>query len=439
MRPVEPKLLRMMAVDVVVVGAGPAGVAAAVTLARAGREVLLVDKARFPRDKCCGDGLTTGALRQLERLGLEPGSLPSMEVVDDVVLHDPAGRRLHLPLPRGQGMFAAVVPRLHLDAALVDLARGVGVKVADGHPCTGAAPAADHIAVAVGGMGPVAARYAIAADGMWSPLRKHLGASDPARPDPKGRPGRLGEWHAFRQYFRQVGPEARSALHVWFEPDLLPGYVWAFPLPHGRANVGFGIERGRLPTRAMKALWPELLARPHIRGVLGPTAEAEGTHRAWPIPSRLHDISLSAAGGRALFVGDAAAACDPLTGEGIAQALLTGSLAATALLEAGPFDATGAARRYRQAVERELLADLAVSRAMAVALRHRKSVRVGLRLAGASEWSRRHFARWLFEDYPRAILATPGRWPEHSLRGMGAFSAAAAAPSAASPSVAAAG
>jgi glycine/D-amino acid oxidase-like deaminating enzyme len=72
----------MPAVDVVVVGAGPAGVAASVALAGAGRDVLLVDKARFPRDKCCGDGLTTGALRQLEELGLDPTSLPSMEVVD---------------------------------------------------------------------------------------------------------------------------------------------------------------------------------------------------------------------------------------------------------------------------------------------------------------------------------------------------------------------
>ncbi|MDP8988396.1 MAG: FAD-dependent oxidoreductase, partial [Actinomycetota bacterium] len=70
------------AVDVVVVGAGPAGVAASIDLARAGREVLLVDKARFPRDKCCGDGLTAAALRHLQDLGLDPAALPSWRSVD---------------------------------------------------------------------------------------------------------------------------------------------------------------------------------------------------------------------------------------------------------------------------------------------------------------------------------------------------------------------
>ena len=67
----------MLHTDVAVVGGGPAGAAAAITLARAGRDVVLVDKATFPRDKCCGDGLTTGALRALEDLGLDPAAVES--------------------------------------------------------------------------------------------------------------------------------------------------------------------------------------------------------------------------------------------------------------------------------------------------------------------------------------------------------------------------
>src|SRR5918994_2340632 len=94
-------------VDTLVVGAGPAGVAAAIGLRRAGRDVLLVDKATFPRDKCCGDGLTTLALRELEHLGFEPATVPSFTTVDTVVLRSPSGRSVEGPLPRGQGLSAA--------------------------------------------------------------------------------------------------------------------------------------------------------------------------------------------------------------------------------------------------------------------------------------------------------------------------------------------
>src|SRR6476469_5015187 len=107
--------------DVVVVGGGPAGSAAAITLARAGREVLLVDKARFPRDKCCGDGLTTGALRHLEGLGLDPTTVPSWQTVDATWVRSPSGRVVELPFPQGQGQFGAVARRQELDAALVDV------------------------------------------------------------------------------------------------------------------------------------------------------------------------------------------------------------------------------------------------------------------------------------------------------------------------------
>jgi len=400
----------VQAVDVVVVGAGPAGVAAAVTLARAGRDVLLADKAVFPRDKCCGDGLTTLALRELEHLGFVP-DLPTWQVVDDVVVRSPSGREVVFPLPRGRGTYAAVVPRNDLDAALVDLARAAGVKVAEGCGYRGTRVAGDVVDVSLDRVGHVAARYVIAADGMWSPVRRSFGAAEQ---------GYLGEWHAFRQYFRGVTGRGARELAVWFEADLLPGYAWSFPLPDGRANVGFGIQRGgKVTTQEMKDLWPDLLKRTHVREFLGENAEPEAPHKAWPIPARIEKATLTAGEGRALVVGDAAMATDPMTGEGIGQALLTGRLAAEAILAAGP---TGdAAGRYERAARRELVADAAMSRLLIRALKHRKGARAAVRVAGTSAWTRRNFARWLFEDYPRSILTTPGRWREHSLVGDGAF------------------
>jgi geranylgeranyl reductase family protein len=398
--------------DVAIVGGGPAGAAAAIELARAGREVVLVDKARFPRDKCCGDGLTTLALRLLERLGVVPAAIPSWQRVDDVVVRSPSGREVTFPLPRGSGTHAAVARRHDLDAAVLDVARASGAKVLDGHACTGAREADDRVVLDVDGVGEVAARYVVAADGMWSPLRKHLGVA---------APGYRGEWHAFRQYFASVGPRAASELFVWFEPDLLPGYAWSFPLPDGVANVGFGIQRGGKVARIqdMAALWPALLERPHIAAVLGPAATAEGAHKAWPIPARVDEVVLATR--RVLFAGDAAAASDPMTGEGIGQALETGVLASEAIMAGGPFDAAVVAERYDRSVRAALVADHRMSMLLVRALRHRRGARAAVRVAGATPWTRRSFARWLFEDEPRAIALTPRRWHRGFLARPGAF------------------
>ena len=406
----------MLEADVVVVGGGPAGAAAAITLARSGRDVVVVDRARFPRDKCCGDGLTAGALRHLEALGLRPETVASWQTVDDVWVRSPSGRAVCFPMPRGRGVFAAVAERADLDAALLDVARAAGAKVHDGHGMTGArmidgsTDSNCRVELDVDGLGPVRAPYAVGADGMWSPLRKALGTDEV---------GYLGEWHAFRQYFSGVGPKAAD-LWVWFDADVLPGYAWSFPLPNGRANVGFGIQRSSgIPVRRMKELWPEVLGRPHVREVLGPHAVAEAPHRAWPIPARIDKARLHA--GRALFVGDAAAATDPMTGEGIAQALVTGRLAAAAIVGAGPARPEQATAAYERAVRRELLADHRMSVLLGRALKHRKGARGAVRIAGATAWTRRNFARWLFEDYPRAVLVTPRRWRNGMFTGPGAY------------------
>lgn len=402
----------MIRADVAVVGGGPAGVASAITLARGGRQVVLVDKARFPRDKCCGDGLTTAALRRYEAFGLRPEVVPSWRVVEDVCLRSPWGHTVTLPLPRRQGVFAAVARRTELDAAFLDAARAAGVAVHDGHAVVAARLAGDAVTLEADGLGEIRAPYAIGADGIWSPLRKLVGA---------GEPGYLGEFHAFRQYFQDVAPTA-DRLWVWFEPDVLPGYVWSFPLPDGGANVGFGVARlpGRR-TQWMREVWPALLARPHIRDVLGETATPEAPHKAWPIPARLPSTPLVAAGGRALFVGDAARAGDPLTGEGIAQALESGTLAAEAILAAGPAHPERATATYQREVGRGLARDLRFAELLARPLAHRRGVGWAMRLVDVSPWTRRHFARWLFEDYPRAVLATPGRWRAGMLSGVGAY------------------
>jgi menaquinone-9 beta-reductase len=399
--------------DVVVVGAGPAGTAAAITLAAAGRAVTLVDKARFPRDKCCGDGLTTLALRELETLGFDPGAVTDWRPVEGAVLRSPTGRRVAIPLPAGHGTFAAVVPRLQLDAALVDLAVKVGVRVIEGCGFDGELVERDgHVAVGVAGRESIAARYVIAADGMWSPVRRAAGLTPP---------GYLGEWHAFRQYANGVTGSASEHLHVWFEPELLPGYAWSFPLPGGRANIGFGVMRdGKRRIRDMKQQWADLLDRPHVRQALGPDATLEDRHTAWPIPARVDRAPLTL--GRVMLAGDAAMASDVMTGEGIGQALLTGRLATEAILAAGPSDPGAVGDRYERSVRHHLVADHRMSTVLGRVLAHERGARGSMAiLAHSGEWGRRNFARWMFEDEPRAIALTPSRWHRRFLARPGAF------------------
>jgi flavin-dependent dehydrogenase len=111
-----------------------------------------------------------------------------------------------------------------------------------------------------------------------------------------------------------------------------------------------------------------------------------------------------------------------MTGEGIGQALLTGVLAARAITGGG-LAASRVVAAYESSVRAALVADHKMSLLLIRALKHRKGARAALRIAGASDWTRRNFARWLFEDYPRALVATPRRWHKGMFTGPGAFRA----------------
>jgi menaquinone-9 beta-reductase len=405
--------------DVLVVGAGPAGAAAGITARRLGLDVVVVDKARFPRDKTCGDGLTAGALRALEALGLDVRALPSYARVDDTVLVAPSGRRVDLPLPR-DGHHAAVVPRAELDHALAALADRGGAELHQGLGVTGVRDVDDTIHVDLDDGTTCVARWVVAADGHYSSVRRLLDAARTtgreARPARDAEPD-LGTWHAFRQYFD--GVEERR-LFVVFDPELLPGYAWVFPVGGGRANVGFGVLRGAHDApggKRLAAMWREVIARPVMRDILGARAAPAAAHRAWPIPASYDPKRLVS--GRVLFVGDAAGVVDPMTGEGIAQALETGSLAVRAIARDATPGAVGA--RYRRDTARAVGADLRFAGALQHILRSPLGAEAAIAAAGATAWTRRNFARWMFEDYPRAALFAPRHWHRGAFTPSGAY------------------
>jgi geranylgeranyl reductase family protein len=403
--------------DVLVVGAGPSGIAAALELQSTGQTVVVIDKAFFPRDKCCGDGLTTGALRILDELGFNPQTVPNWTVCSDVWLRSPSGSEMQFSLPT-RGQFAAIAPRIELDNALVQLARSRNIRVLEGHEFVSVREqTSNHITIDISNshsnnkIETVQSKFVIASDGMWSPVRKSLGMSTP---------GYLGEWHAFRQYANNVTGSAKDRLHVWFEKDLLPGYAWSFPLQDGRVNIGFGILRGgKYSVQQMKDLWPDLLARKHIANALGSEVVMEDRHTAWPIPARVTSAPLSS--GRVLFIGDAACVTDSLTGEGIGQALLSGQLSAQAIVAGIGREASVTRNKYEQLIRQHFFADHRMSMTLGSVLKSSLGARAALRIANLTPWTRRNFVRWMFEDEPRAAIFTPSRWHRNFLRRDGAY------------------
>jgi geranylgeranyl reductase family protein len=397
-------------VDLLVVGAGPAGIAAGIESRRLGLSTVVVDKARFPRDKTCGDGLTTSALRWFDELGLDVRELPSYASVREIVIVGPDGRELSLPLPV-DGEYAGVVPRRELDTALVLHARRRGVEVHEGHGLRALRARDDAVDAELDDDTRLSARWVIGADGHYSAVRRLVHAEHAEAPD-------LGTWHAFRQYFHGVDD---PRLWVLFEEDLLPGYAWVFPVGDGGANVGLGVLRDSATSgKQLAQLWRAVIARPSMQRVLGPRAEAKGAHRAWPIPASWSEDALGGPA-RVLFAGDAAGVVDPMTGEGIAQALETGTLAARAVAYGG--HPANVAAQYRAAVRASLGADLRLAGALQRVLRSPIGARAALAGAGLTPWTRRNFARWMFEDYPRAIVMTPHRWRHGMLAGAGAYPA----------------
>jgi geranylgeranyl reductase family protein len=294
--------------DVLVVGAGPAGSATAIHLARGAARVLLVDRARFPRDKPCGGGLTG---RALWHAPCEVGSVVEHDV-DRFVLRLGYGRRA---THRADGTVIRMTQRRRLDLLLAEHAAAAGADVRDGTRVADLDVRADGVRATVGG-DRISASYLVGADGANGTVARAAGLGEGIVT------GVALEGNVPWGQLDRGGYE-RSA---WVELGVVPGgYGWVFP-KGDHANLGVGGWAGEGP-RLRAHL--ERLARAH--GVdPGALRDVRG-HR---LPMRRHGAS--AARGRVLLVGDAAGLVDPLSGDGIYEAFVSAGLAADALLEGRP-------------------------------------------------------------------------------------------------------
>jgi len=402
--------------DFIVVGAGPGGSAAACTLARSGASVALLEAAEMPRDKCCGDGLTAAALRELEGLGVRAGAIASLTPVSAAHALAPSGEDTVLDLAATDGWLAATARRQDTDVALAERAEHAGARLVQRCRVVGMEPTRDGgVEVEDDRGGTWRARALVAADGARSALRKLL--------DPTWERRASDDLVAARWLVPLGTPRLGGALWIWMLGELLPGYAWAFPVGDGRvANVGIAVPARHPVARRLRRAVAELTETGPVASVLGHTAKLPPGERprAWPIPATLPRRG-ALAGGRVLLVGDALGAADPMTGEGVAQALLTGRLAAEALLAQPGEGRLELAERYSRLVHATLGADDAVARATARFLRSERRSDWALQTTAETAFRRRWVGRWLFEDHPRGIVLRPGEWRRGALHRPGAF------------------
>jgi geranylgeranyl reductase family protein len=316
--------------DAIVVGAGPAGSTAAFRLSRAGARVLLVDRERFPRDKPCGGGLTYRAVRQLP-IGVDP-------VVEDVVDRFELGFRYGSRFQRrSEGPLILMTQRRRLDAYLAEQAAAAGADFRDGLRATALEPGDDGATVRFDGSGATAP-VVIGADGVNGLAARALGLAG-GRSHAVALEGNVPHVHARDDY------RGRAVVELGTVPG---GYAWAFP-KGDHVNVGVG---------GWESEGPHL--RQHLEracAAYGLPSERLESLRGYRLPMRRTGERPQR--GRVLLVGDAAGLVDPLSGDGIYEALVSARLASETALElledrVGTLDAYGA--RLETALGRTLAA-----------------------------------------------------------------------------------
>jgi len=327
--------------DVVVVGAGPAGSSAAYWCASAGLDVLLLEKATFPRDKVCGDGLTPRAVAELVRMGVPVREQDGWLRNIGLRVHG-GGHTVELPWPEMSSYpsFGLARARRSFDQLLAEHAQAAGAKLVENTTVTG--PLRDERTGRVVGVTArttgerdgeelvFRAPVVIAADGVSARLATALGRT--ARPD---RP--MGV--AVRTYFRSPrhdDPWMESHLELWDgEPgasNLMPGYGWIFGLGDGTVNVGLGsVSSTNAATKVdYKALFAAWMANTPPEWELTPDNQL-GPVRGAALPMGFNRGPLY--GNGLLLAGDSAGMVSPFNGEGIAYGMQAGRIAADAIAQ----------------------------------------------------------------------------------------------------------
>jgi geranylgeranyl reductase family protein len=303
--------------DVVVVGAGPAGSTAALRLARAGRSVCVVDRARFPRDKACGDLLIPDAIGALRRSRLYEEVRAVAHPSATTILTSPS--RIEWSM-RGEYL---AVKRLDLDAILAGGAARQGAAVAHAKVEGLGLEGGDEVVLRLHDGGRIRGRIGVVATGADVSLLEDLGMVE--RPAPSS--------FAVRAYVRSR--KEIDAVVIAFDRAVVPGYGWIFPMQDGEYNVGVGVvyESDAARRRNVRKLFDTFVREyPAARELLDGAEELTDLKGA-RLRSGLHGAR-PWGHGRIVAIGETIGTTFPFTGEGIGKAMESGEVAAEVIEDA---------------------------------------------------------------------------------------------------------
>ncbi len=324
----------MVEFDLIIIGAGPAGCTLALNLAGTGLRIALLDKSTFPREKICGDALSGHVMSVLRRM---PGNIweeflklqPKTESCG-IRFVAPNGKFMDIPFAAGDNGSSSkagfLCRRIVFDNFLADKVKASGsIDFREDFTIDEVTDKGEFIEL-TGPKGTLTARMVAGADGNQSVIASKL-----ARRKPDKKNYSLG----IRGYYEGVTDlHPQNFIELFFFRDILPGYLWIFPMENGLANVGLGVLHNKVvgDKIVLAQLLQKMITTNPALAKRFKNAKLTGRLEAHGLPMGPDPRPIS--GNRYILLGDAASLVDPFTGEGIGNAMMSGEVAARVLQKA---------------------------------------------------------------------------------------------------------
>jgi len=319
--------------DVIVVGGGPAGASAAYFNAIEGRKVLLLEKATFPRDKICGDGVTGKALGILDEMGLSEDIAHIKKIsCREVVLSSPNKTMLSIPIASPDDPFTSFcIEREIFDNLLYE--KAVATVLENGGKILN--EKVSEPLIEDGFMVGVVAKneeyrsaLIIGADGFNGPISRYV-----MEQNEQPKQNREHYSSAIREYWEGIA-DNQGQIEIHFIDGILPGYFWIFPISETKFNIGLGMLLSDMDNQdvKLKKMLDWVVNSSFLSSRFATATPIEGTRKGWMLPMgsprglELHPRKNFIP--NCVLIGDSASLIDPFTGEGIGNALVSGKLTA---------------------------------------------------------------------------------------------------------------